>query len=299
MADKQPGYRKGLVLGFSVAESFILIVFILLFLLLVLLAKRDKLIERCEAKLKEQVVLLESLGEIKKRIDERLNSGGENDAQAIDDYLLSLSQAAERAAKLEKEIESLRGVADDFRELKRQLERKKGTSANLAATDVTRQLQELIENANLEHESEGEELKQSLQTCRGQVQNLQSKLSSEGKGFNYPPCSVDEDGNPDFIFDVAVTDGGMLSRENDLPKHGISLKRELLQYLRFEEDLPSSEFLRTTRPLFAYSRENNCRFFVRLYDNTGPTKKAEYKIHRRAVENHFYILDKKNAMSER
>ena len=135
---------------------------------------------------------------------------------------------------------------------------------------------------------------ENLATCKGQVENLQAKLSSEGRGVNYPPCVVDAQGQPSYIFDVAVTDNGVLAKQNLLEKQNLPLLERLAQRVRFDSELSHLEFGNNTRHYLDYGVRNNCRFFVRLYDNTGPSNKRQYKVHRRAIEGNFYILDKKD-----
>jgi hypothetical protein len=54
------------------------------------------------------------------------------------------------------------------------------------------------------------------------------------------------------------------------------------------EILIPPEFLRRTRPLFNHSLAANCRFFVVIYDGTGPTEKELFKQLLLTVEGHFY-----------
>jgi len=55
-----------------------------------------------------------------------------------------------------------------------------------------------------------------------------------------------------------------------------------------QEVLSESVFLARTRPLFQYSQQENCRFFVVVYDATASHEKPLYKSLLRAVEGHFY-----------
>ena len=43
-----------------------------------------------------------------------------------------------------------------------------------------------------------------------------------------------------------------------------------------------------TSPLFEWSRLNQCRFFVRVFDATLPYEKDLYKVQLQTVEKHFY-----------
>ena len=48
------------------------------------------------------------------------------------------------------------------------------------------------------------------------------------------------------------------------------------------------EFQRRTQALYDSSLAANCRFFVTVFDATGPAEKNLYKSLLRAVEGHFY-----------
>ena len=54
------------------------------------------------------------------------------------------------------------------------------------------------------------------------------------------------------------------------------------------EVLTPGEFLKRTDLLYNNSLAANCRFFVTVFDSTGPTEKDRYKSLLRTVEGHFY-----------
>jgi hypothetical protein len=54
------------------------------------------------------------------------------------------------------------------------------------------------------------------------------------------------------------------------------------------EVLSERLFLDRTQPLFESSLAENCRFFVTVFDATGPAEKNRYKSLLRTVEGHFY-----------
>jgi hypothetical protein len=92
----------------------------------------------------------------------------------------------------------------------------------------------------------------------------------------------------DYLFDVVLTSDGIRMRENLFSTR--TRERETLPLPATDpmETLSSSEFLRRTAPLYENSVAANCRFFVSVFDATGPAEKDRYKTLLRTVEGHFY-----------
>jgi hypothetical protein len=116
-----------------------------------------------------------------------------------------------------------------------------------------------------------------------------------GKGKGVTPCWA-TNGVVDFIFDVALYDNGITIRKNnDVPQWADDYARLPVGEIPFMMLLTQADFLAKTRPLFDYSVQKDCRFFVRLYDETSVTAKLIYQQRRRSVEGYFFILDMKAA----
>jgi hypothetical protein len=122
----------------------------------------------------------------------------------------------------------------------------------------------------------------------GQLKLLQSKLEKAGLGKGERPCWVKPDGTIDFLFDVVLGSDGIRMRENVILER--AKERALLPIPQTDptQALTETEFLRLTSPLYNSSLAENCRFFVTVFDSTGPTEKELYKSHLRTVEGHFY-----------
>ena len=63
-----------------------------------------------------------------------------------------------------------------------------------------------------------------------------------------------------------------------------------LSKIIFETSLTPRNMISQTLPLLDYGKQNDCRFFVQIIDETGSDKKELYKNLRQAVEANFYIL---------
>jgi len=214
---------------------------------------------------------LESLAEKEKSIKE------------IDDALpgiLNKEKAlAARLADLSKEIVSVENIKrtlnkydlpDDPNELKRMMNQKGDT---------------------LHQASENKRMKSEMEDLRAQKEELLQKLGKYGKGTEMPSCWYDSNGKPEYIFDVALSTDYFVIRNRNLP-HRESDKLELpINKIPYDKEIRPSEFLSQTLPLYQWSVDKKCRFFVRAFDLTRTYEKDIYKRHIRELEMRFYKLE--------
>ena len=78
--------------------------------------------------------------------------------------------------------------------------------------------------------------------------------------------------------------------ETDLPRRSADRKNLPTDAIRLNEILSNRDFLSSTRPLYEWSENKQCRFFVRVEDDTLINEKAVYKDRLKTVERHFYKL---------
>ena len=69
--------------------------------------------------------------------------------------------------------------------------------------------------------------------------------------------------------------------------------------ISFSDPLSDETFEEQTDALYEYSKAHDCRFFVKVFDNTKPDEKMIYKQRLRAVEAHFYKLESTAAENAR
>jgi hypothetical protein len=122
----------------------------------------------------------------------------------------------------------------------------------------------------------------------GQLKLLENRLVIAGHGKGERPCWVRPDGTIDYLYEAVLLSSGIRLRELIPP--GREGERALLPapVVSPTEILSEGDFLARTKPLFDYSKAENCRFFVVVYDGTGSHEKLLYKSRLRAVEGHFY-----------
>jgi hypothetical protein len=133
-----------------------------------------------------------------------------------------------------------------------------------------------------------EEQSYRIANQEGQLQLYEEKLKDAGLGKGERPCWVRPDGTIEYLYDVVLTSEGIRMREYTYPQR--EREREILPMPAVDpnEVLSPEEFLRRTQSLYEKSQEENCRYFVVIYDATGPVEKDLYKKLLQAVEGHFY-----------
>ena len=152
----------------------------------------------------------------------------------------------------------------------------------------------------LEANDEGLPLEKKYEKLLEEKQQLNSKLSNlEGqnknllrqcKGIGFPPCWANSSGSPEYIFNLYLRDDGILIHDNKLSHRQADQAKLNLSKIIFETSLTPRNMISQTLPLLDYGKQNDCRFFVQIIDETGSDKKELYKNLRQAVEANFYIL---------
>lgn len=273
--EQQASYRRGLVMGLTMAEVGILIIFVLLLLLAFneWIRERDQIARQAFANVpKEKLESLERSDAIVKNFAQAVGAGPNAPPEEIEKLVRVIQAVAQKPqgqtmlAKAKEEINRLS-------EARRRIE-KIATEAKLAdgltlAGQIERQSFEL---ANKE----------------GQLKRYETQLQEAGLGKGERPCWVTPDGTIEYLFEVALTSDGIRMRE--LQYAGRAGERSTLPIPETNpsEVLSPGEFQRRTAPLYTHSLEQNCRFFVVVYDATQSTEKDLYKKLLRTVEGHFY-----------
>ena len=282
---QEEGYRRGLVLGLTMAEIVILVIFVLLLVLGASLALKERENET-----------------LKKR-NEMLRAGATELAE----------ETRQRLARIEKEVTQLRELREDlesarpdglperplpeiFRELV--LVRDAVVDSGISPTpDSIRQA--LADAAAIKEEllaSAGQNklLERQNKNLKTKMTDLLRQARSGGRGLDHPPCWATPDGKAEYIFDISLTRRGLIVRERELPHRAIERAKLPIADLALDAELIPKNFLGMTEPLFRWSVDNECRFVVRAFDSTAPTEKTIYKRHMRVLEQRFYKYEELN-----
>ncbi len=127
-----------------------------------------------------------------------------------------------------------------------------------------------------------------MDSSNGQTKNLETKLAKLSGGVDKKPCWADANGKTEFIFNVALTSGGINIRDNRVSSRDDDEKALPLQNVTFGKEISDESFDSETEALFDWSEDHDCRFSVRVFDFTGTDEKELYKRRLQTVEGHFY-----------
>lgn len=254
-------YRRGTVLGFTVAEIFILLLFLLLLLFL-----------------------------IRKHHMDVLAADRQNEVFQVQKQLAVLQEKTEPWSAVIEEFKE----PDSIETLKRQVVREKQRADNLA--NNARTLQQLEESGI----DNVEEYLGEIQRAQKEIEDYKTQLNVlKTKGSN-PPCWYQVVSDPDnqtrekpyYSLDVGVFDEHMVIRQLDPPPgaafddNGVPYEQEAMELnmngLPYDQPLSNAEFNRYLKPLHddgknAKVRSYSCIFWVKVWDNTSPTAKRRWK----------------------
>ena len=238
MTDRGRTFPRGLVLGLTMAEIAILIIFVLLLALAALLTRESDRRQDAERKL----------------------ANYEEIETLLEDEALPEDPAALRAA-LRERVDEHRD-AENWRELVRQMETVDVDPAVLA---------------------------DQLDRARERIERLEAQAAARGSGgADFPSCWYARDGTVAYLFDVALAPDGFVVANARAPEHETERGRLPTASVRTSRLLTEGQFLRQTRPVYDWSVERKCRFFVRAFDLVAADQKDLYKRRMRVLESRFY-----------
>ena len=269
-------YRKGQILGFTMAEIMLVILFLLLLLLGSKINKQENALLLLESNTNEQadtILILES--KIIEQADTLSKSYQEDtpEHQAIDKIKRTLSDLQNQGSVSRKK---------DVNWLAERL-----VLTDAGTNDSVRKARELTsliaKNENLTFE----EGKQCLATCGAN--------EGEGDGDGPKACWGESLRNPDYIYNVALYDDAIFVTNNieNIEKNKADWDL-LLQPARIEKPtlLSNAQFQSRFAKLKEHASVNECEYAVRLVD-VFTSSKAIYKKQRQLVEGYVYPTPKK------
>jgi cell division protein FtsB len=282
-------YRRGQALGFTVAELFTLLLFLVLFILAAAeqhaVDKLRQLQKKLDAAKQNGTALAEKNRALRKYFGVPDNFG-DNFADLVP-RKEGLSdgqneQALEEKGKAADNIHDILNGAPSAGNI--------GHGSEYDPKALAGQVKSCVdENQTLK--GENQTLEKESQTLKGQLANLEKRYG--GGGTVFPSCWVTPSGGTEFVFNVDLLSGSeggrLIIHANAVTGHDQE-KVALFKDLRLEEPLIASEFLAETRAFydFGLKHQPQCRFFVHVNDQTGPQDKSTFKELLLTVEKNFY-----------
>lgn len=268
--ESDSGYRRGLVLGLTLAEIGTLIIFVLL----LLIGFEQLRLQKFEDKVAVPHQEWERVENERARLSEIMKAAGMPENAASEDFTRLVRDLAAVSAGNDFS-EALRTVQDEVKSLRAA---QKQLASMLADLDVERP------------EEVAEQLSAQAQTI-ADLESQKSKLVEQlGNGLVYPSCWYDEQGEIQYVYRVDLASEGMRIMDVEHPSRKDDRARLPFPPASPKEYLSPAQFLAATSPLFEWSVANECRFVVIVHDTTAPNEKPLYKSLMQTLERNFYKL---------
>jgi len=297
-------HRRGLMLGLTLSEILMLVLFILLLTYTVILTDKNKeIVENKEFanELEQQVADLQT----------QLNVGLSSMLEALGLPGFPIDDENELAVRLRsatEEISKTNATNEKLSRLVSSPEEAEELAEALDAVEFSPSVSEIVEewieeNANFEEtqSKEGPEVPESLEEALVAIDRLESQIEFHerrmlelGNGLTYPPC-WSRNGKAVYIYNVDLLDDAVkVSAGDSRIGQDLSALKENGPEPRLEKPIRFSTFLDRTSGLMNWSVGAKCRFYVRIYDKTSETNKDGYLRARQTVEQHFYPYHSQN-----
>lgn len=313
--EQNKAYRKGVILGLTMAEITILIIFCLLIASALIVEEKESKIEILTAKNIE-------LTQVKDALDQ-LRAQAVN-PNKIDDLFQELKRMQEQAAKGEKaqiQLDKITKENIQLQKIKEIVDQKisqgitfEDASRDLAADaqyakDIKNALKDtpfqdntpqalsdaLKASGDLAKAIAGKsEATIEAERLKGQLANARKQLERVGKGTEMPACWADpKTGKPEYIFKIDLTSNGLIIHNQQLSNRVEEQKLLPLNTIIFDQEIGQNAFRLQTAALAQWSIQHGCRFFVIAKDSTQGDEKDIYKTMSRTLEEHFYKFETK------
>lgn len=296
-------FRRGLVLGLTLAELAILVVFVLLLLFGGLLVAKEREIQALREALPQERAAERLLTVLAERTDaspeEVRTMARELVAGAVRDD--ENARMRERVRRTDNELRYLEDAieeaiarpapANETREARTERLRRETAEIIAERAAATRSLADLAAGRPDQLRDQVVATRLENERLKGSVAYVNRRLAALGRGTERPACWATAAGAPEYIFDVTLGGGGITIRDRRLAHRAAQQARLPIGGISFGPTLSGSAFQAQTRSLFDWGEAHGCRFFVQVFDRTGATQKEWYKNLLRYVEGHFYKFE--------
>jgi hypothetical protein len=295
--DKQ--FRRGAILGFTMSEVLLLLIFLLMLLMVSQIKTKNEEIalnKGAATRLAATETELKGLRELRVQVEQ---SGGIKKFDVMKNYVHVQEQLIDKAAEvdaLRAQIKEMEEASGDTRplveEAKRMSPDKPLQEAITHMVSVARTGDAIAKSGTPDEKklAAAQTCVAELDNCKSQVNFINDKLNSKEGGRDKPPCWVDANNQIQYIFDATITDDGIILKDNKVKgKEEIQAKLPL-KGISFGQPLKEGRFSSAVRPIFDWSEANNCRFYVRIFKRTSPALLAsDYNPMFEAAINSFYF----------
>ena len=309
--ESDSAYRQGTVLGLTIAEMFILLIFLLLIAFLGFSDQWQKERDKLSGQLQKEQEKLSDLSAPEQRLYKRYDVIESHTPDEI-------KTLTSKAPMFEKQTEELANLRKENKEL--QEEKEKGQKEREALKKQTEELAKLREK-NKELQAKKEELQSKQETLERQTEDAEQEAMRAKKelqkGQN-PPCWYEVVSNKKggtrekthYLFNIAVHDDHMVVQRREYPPgradddNGLPYAEEarhlLLDRISYDKPLTDEELDQSMRPIHDLGksekvRSYSCIFYVKVWDKTSVEAKERWqRAHYNVLEKWFGTLVIKN-----
>ncbi len=291
--DNPVSYRRGLVLGLTLAETLLLVLFILLLVYAALSQKRDERIKEQDSQIASLNLRIDS--GVDQLVRELTQSGAAPaDPTELSRKLTRLTEEMARNGQLQKDLDTyarLVPTAEKAREIADALAERSGgeTAQQLLDQHLARTNPAAPVETGTQPKTLAEALA-ALERMQGQLDYYERQPATANNGLSYPPC-WQRDGKIVYAYDAVLLDDGLKLAVVD-DRAGLDLAGLKANGAEppLGQTISRQTFLTRTRGMHAWSVEQGCRFYARIFDGTSTGNKAGYIQARKTVEDRFYPL---------
>jgi hypothetical protein len=301
--------RRGLVLGLTLAEILLLLLFLLLLTLAAEVSEWQGKADDAQKKADDAEAHLEQL----QPLQQALYSGGAIDignVKQLVERFQRLQTLETKAKALKEQNEALVEQSKLFNSL--DLEKPDALhgltnaiqqAAQIDPNDPPAALKRAVEILNrLGKDTKPEQVKplsqmipendlaQKLKTTEAEREKYRTdvlNLMHSGNGLTYPSCWKTPTGQTEFIFDVTFGDRAIRVQNATAARAKDPAWQKVAPFAR-DTDINEHAFVTATKTLADWAKTQNCKFYTRNRDETGPSNKSRYKSLQRTVEQNFY-----------
>ena len=291
-ANDPVGYRRGLVLGLTLAETLLLVLFILLLVYAALGQERDKKLKDQEAQIAGLSLRIDS--GVDRLARELTQSGMASNPDELSRGLNRLTDEMARNAQLQKDLATYARLVPTPSEAKQiadafEVQQSAETPAQILDRHLSRTTT-APPTSNTEAPKTLAEALAALDRMAGQLDFYERHQLIAGNGLSYPPC-WQRSGKIVYIYDAVMLDDGLrLTVTDDRAGLDTAGLRANGAEPPLGQTISRQTFLAQTKGLHAWSVTQGCRFYARIIDGTSAGNKLGYIQARRAVEDRFYPL---------
>jgi hypothetical protein len=310
-------HRRGLVLGLTLAEILLLLLFLLLLALgarltelrreVVEIRAQDARLRSVVSELEPLVVALREKGGINidnvNELVQRLARVKELESASVT-LVARNAELERRNSELEKEVGILTELGPDRvkkgEALKSVIEKAAEVDPNDPPALLARAL-EIAKTVGLDKNAEqikaladmasraaaAENRVRAAEEEKEKYRRERDNLVRSGRGLVFPSCWIGPKGETEYIFDITLHDGGVVVRDATQARQADDAWKLVESFPRGVE-VEAARFRSATRRLYDWSSQHECRFVAIMRDGTGENKER-YKYLRTLVEGNFYV----------